>query len=286
MSDREALVDRITERVFARLGTSPTAAPSKHSCACAPAPAAESQLREMVNQGACRLACYEKASRLPAEIAGTIDHTLLKPDAVEADFRVLCQEARDFGFASVCVNPGWVPLCAQLLAGSQVAVCTVIGFPLGATATESKAFETRWAVENGATEVDMVINVGALKSGDYARVLADIQAVVRAADGRACTKVILETSLLDDEQKVVACTLAKDACADYVKTSTGFGGGGATAEDIALMRRVVGSGLGVKASGGVRDRAGADAMIAAGANRIGASAGVKIVQGGKGKDGY
>jgi deoxyribose-phosphate aldolase len=272
-----ALVDLITERVMARLSGANLTVPGGSNCSCAVQPAHEIHLRAMLEHGACRLACGERAKTLPPELAATIDHTLLKPEATEEQVRQLCAEARQFGFAAVCINPTWVRLCSTLLAGSRVITCTVIGFPLGANCTQTKAFEARLAVEQGAGEVDMVLNIGALKSRQYGQVFDDIAAVVHAAAGRACTKVILETSLLTEEEKVAACALAKEACADYVKTSTGFAGGGATVEDVALMRRVVGTEVGVKASGGVKDRATAEAMLRAGANRIGASAGVKIV---------
>jgi deoxyribose-phosphate aldolase len=214
------------------------------------------------------------------QIAAMIDHTLLKPDATRAQIVQLCAEARQAGFASVCINPGWVPLCAQELAGSAVKVCTVIGFPLGANMTEIKVAEAKLAVAQGASEVDMVLNIGALKGGETDLVKADIQAVAEAAHaGGALLKVILETFFLNDDQKVAACRLSQQAGADYVKTSTGFLGGGATVHDIALMRRTVGSALGVKASGGVRTYEDAVAMIQAGASRIGASAGLKIIQG-------
>jgi len=209
-----------------------------------------------------------------------IDHTLLKPDVTAAMIDKLCAEAKQYDFASVCVNPYWVKRCAERLQGTDVKVCTVIGFPLGATTPEAKAAETRDAVANGATEVDMVLNVGALKSGDLERVKQDVAAVVEAA-GSALVKVILETGLLTDKEKVTACKLCVEAGAHYVKTSTGFGPGGATVEDIALMRKTVGPNVGVKASGGVRDRATALAMIEAGASRIGASAGIAIVTGGE-----
>ncbi len=277
-ADRQQLIDTITDRVVERLNAA--------ECGCQVAPAEEHHLRAMVENGACRLACGEKARTLPRDLAATIDHTQLKPDADEATIRELCAEAKEFGFASVCVQPTWVALCAELLRGSAVEVCTVIGFPHGANLSDTKAFEARRAVEQGATEVDMVINVGQLKSRNYSYVFHDIEGVVQATGGRACTKVILETTLLTDDEKAAACALAKEACADYVKTSTGFAGGGATVDDVALMRRVVGSTLGVKASGGVRDRETAQAMIDAGANRLGASAGVKIVQGGQGSAGY
>ena len=213
-------------------------------------------------------------------IASMIDHTLLKPDATPDQIAQLCYEARKYGFASVCINPGHVKLCADLLRGSNVKVCTVIGFPLGATSPEAKVYETETALRDGATEIDMVINIGALKGGDHTWVAKDIQGVVQTAHAAgAIVKVIIETSLLTDEEKVTACLLAKQAGADYVKTSTGFAGGGATVEDVALMRRVVGPGMGVKASGGVRTFEEARSMVQAGATRIGASAGVKIVQG-------
>jgi deoxyribose-phosphate aldolase len=213
-------------------------------------------------------------------LAHMIDHTVLKPDATQDQIAQLCYEARKHSFASVCVNPSNVKLCAQLLKGSEVLVCTVVGFPLGATSTEVKVFETQQAIQNGATEVDMVINVGALKSRDYELVEQDVAAIARACHaGNAILKVIIEAALLTDEEKVIACQLAKMANADFVKTSTGFGPGGATIEDVALMRRVVGPTMGVKAAGGIRTYEDAQKMVAAGASRIGASASVKIVQG-------
>ncbi len=208
-----------------------------------------------------------------------IDHTLLKPEADRAQVEQLCREAAQFCFASVCVNPNWVPVCRDLLRGSGVKVCTVIGFPFGAHLPDVKAFEARRAVEQGAEEVDMVINIGALKSKDYALVEQDIRGVVEAVGRNTVVKVILETSMLTREEKIMGCTLAKAAGADFVKTSTGFGGGGATVEDILLMRETVGPEMGVKASGGVRTKEDVEAMVAAGATRIGASAGVKIVRG-------
>ncbi|MBP2017289.1 deoxyribose-phosphate aldolase [Symbiobacterium terraclitae] len=214
-----------------------------------------------------------------AQLAKLIDHTMLRPDATEAQIRTLCAEAREHGFMSVCVNPHWVPLCRDLLSGTDVLVCTVIGFPLGANRSEIKAVEAEDAVARGAREVDMVINIGALKSGQHDVVLSDIRAVVEAVSGEARVKVIIETGLLTDEEKVTACRLAQEAGADFVKTSTGFGHGGATVADVALMRRTVGPAMGVKASGGVRDLATALAMVEAGANRIGASAGVAILAG-------
>jgi deoxyribose-phosphate aldolase len=213
------------------------------------------------------------------ELAAMIDHTLLKANAAAPQIKELCQQACDYGFASVCVNPFWVPLACQLLTASPVKVCTVIGFPLGATSTASKVYETSVALEAGAAEVDMVLNVGALKSGKARPVKDDIARVVRAARGRALVKVILETCYLSDQEKIAACELAKAAGADFLKTSTGFGPGGATVADIALMRRTVGPETGVKASGGIRDYETAIAMVKAGATRIGASASIAIVGG-------
>lgn len=210
-------------------------------------------------------------------LAKYIDHTALKADTTKADILKLTNEAKQFGFASVCVNPFWVALAAERLKGSGVKVCTVIGFPLGAGTSETKAFETRDAIEKGADEVDMVINIGALKGGEADVVEKDIRAVVQAADRQALVKVIIEACLLTDEEKVQACGLAVKAGADYVKTSTGFSTGGATPEDVALMRKIVGKEIGVKAAGGIHSKAEAEAMIAAGATRIGASSGVKIV---------
>ncbi|UOE54458.1 deoxyribose-phosphate aldolase [Bacillus sp. CMF12] len=212
-------------------------------------------------------------------VAKMIDHTLLKADATKDQIEKICAEAKEYNFASVCVNPAWVKLSSDLLNGTEVKVCTVIGFPLGASTPETKAFETKNAIENGATEVDMVINIGALKGGDNELVERDIRAVVDAAKGKALTKVIIETCLLTEEEKVRACELSVKAGADFVKTSTGFSTGGATAEDIALMRKTVGPEIGVKASGGVRSAEDAQKMIDAGATRIGASSGAAIVNG-------
>lgn len=213
-------------------------------------------------------------------LARMIDHTLLKPDATADMIAQLCFEARKHHFASVCVNPTNVKLSADLLRGTDVKVCTVIGFPLGATSTEVKVFETKNALENGATEIDMVINIGALKAGDNELVAHDIREVVHAAHAAgALVKVIIETALLTDEEKIVACLLAKEAGADFVKTSTGFSSGGATVHDVALMRRAVGPDLGVKAAGGIHSHEDAQQLVAAGATRLGASAGVKIIQG-------
>ncbi|MFG6121109.1 deoxyribose-phosphate aldolase [Thalassobacillus sp. B23F22_16] len=219
-------------------------------------------------------------------IAKYIDHTQLKPDTPQEKIDQVCQEAKEYEFASVCVNPYWVNHCYEHLKDTNVKVCTVIGFPLGANTKEVKAFETKQAIEKGATEIDMVINVGALKSKDYETVQADIEAVVREAEDKALVKVIIETSLLTDDEKVKACELAVKAGADYVKTSTGFSGGGATVEDIKLMRATVGPELGVKASGGVRDFEATKAMIDAGATRIGASSGIQIIKGEQGTSDY
>lgn len=239
----------------------------------------------VVSAGAERLTSTVGVIPQDTSLAGMIDHTLLKPDATSDKIAQLCFEARKYHFASVCVNPTHVKLCADLLKGSDVKVCTVIGFPLGATSAEVKAFEARNALDNGATEIDMVINIGALKAGESELVAKDIRGVVETVHAAgALVKVIIETALLTDEEKVIACLLAKEAGADYVKTSTGFSGGGATVHDIALMRKTVGPGIGVKASGGVHNREEAEALVAAGATRIGASAGVKIIQAGGGEE--
>lgn len=219
-------------------------------------------------------------------IAKMIDHTLLKPETKEEQIVTLCEEAKNYQFASVCVTPTWVKKSAELLKGTGVDVCTVVGFPLGASTPETKAFETTNAIENGATEIDMVLNIGALKDGNDDLLERDMKAVVEAAKGKALTKVILETCLLNDEEKVRACEIAVKAGLDFVKTSTGFSTGNATVEDVALMRKTVGDKAGVKASGGVRSLADAEAMIDAGATRIGASAGVKIVEGLEAKSDY
>lgn len=213
------------------------------------------------------------------DLARIIDHTLLKPEATREQIAALCREAVENNFYSVCINPYWVPTAAELLQGSPVKVCTVIGFPLGATTTRTKALEAEEAIAQGANEVDMVLNIGALKSGAYDLVLNDIKAVVKSAQGKAIVKVILETGLLNETEKIKACELSVAAGANFVKTSTGFGPGGATVDDISLMRRTVGPEMGVKASGGVRDYDTAVAMIKAGASRIGTSSGIKIITG-------
>ncbi|MCR5072668.1 MAG: deoxyribose-phosphate aldolase [Clostridiales bacterium] len=217
-------------------------------------------------------------------IAKYIDHTLLKANATEAQIRRLCEEAREYHFASVCVNTCYVPLAAELLKGSGVKTCCVVGFPLGAMSTAAKAFEAADAVKNGAEEVDMVINIGAVKFGDWDYVAKDIEEVVKASHDKALVKVIIETCLLTDDEKVLACRTAKEAGADFVKTSTGFSIGGATVEDIRLMRETVGAEMGVKASGGIKTYEDAIAMIEAGATRIGASSGIAIVEGAQAKE--
>lgn len=244
-------------------------------------------VHEVVEAGACRVGVAPKSGAALKGVAQYIDHTLLKPEATAADVDKLCAEALEHQFASVCVNGTWVKRCKEIVSGSPVAVCAVVGFPLGACAPEVKAYEARRAIEDGACEIDMVMNVGALKSGDHDFVRRDIAGVAEVCHKLgAKLKVILETALLTDAEKAKACELSKLAGADFVKTSTGFSKGGATAADVALMRRIVGPTMGVKASGGVRDAQDAKAMIAAGATRLGASASVAIVQGGKGASSY
>jgi len=276
--NREALVEAITREVLVALSTRFDVAQTGE------------KVREVVANGADRVAFHGEAADVPLDLAQYIDHTRLTPDTTADDIDQLCAEAEQFHFASVCINPTWVKRAANNLRGTGVPVCTVIGFPLGATTTEVKAMEARKALRDGAREIDMVINVGALKSGEHEVVYNDIVKVVDAAHevGAIC-KVILETALLADEEKVIASALSKRAKADFVKTSTGFGPGGATVYDVALMRETVGPDMGVKASGGVRTADDAEDMIAAGATRIGASAGVQIVggsDGGNSVEGY
>jgi deoxyribose-phosphate aldolase len=221
-----------------------------------------------------------------AELAGYIDHTLLKPEAVVSQFEQLCNEAVKFKFKSVCVNSSWIPFVAKKLRGTNVKICSVIGFPLGEMDTRSKAFEARNAIGNGADELDMVINVGALKSGNLKLVEEDIRAIKRACRTSTVLKVILETGLLTDEEKIIACEISRKAGADFVKTSTGFSGSGATIHDVALMRRIVGPRMGVKASGGIRKFDQAVALINAGANRLGCGASVDIITGAESKGSY
>jgi deoxyribose-phosphate aldolase len=270
----DRLTELVTDAVMARLSE-----PGPPRCACHEVGPGQCPdvMRPLVARGVARFGLEASASHAP--LASLIDHTLLKPDATEDQIRKLCAEAAEYRFATVCIEPTWVRLSAQLLSGSGVGVCTVAGFPLGANTPDVKTYETRRALFDGATEVDMVINIGALKSKDYRTVEEDILGVVRACrEGGALSKVIIEAAFLTREEKIKASTLAAAAGADFVKTSTGFGPGGATAEDVALMREVVGEKVGVKAAGGVRDRLTAEEMVAAGANRIGASAGVRIVQ--------
>ncbi|HYJ95031.1 MAG TPA: deoxyribose-phosphate aldolase [Vicinamibacterales bacterium] len=278
--DLERLIQIIVEEMAAAGGGR---APVRCSCHSVLYECCPSRVAPVVEAGATRLGLHAVGGGA-GSVAGMIDHTLLKPDATRREIETLCREAKEFGFASVCVNPTWVATCARLVRGSSVAVCSVVGFPLGATTADTKQYETRRAIFDGAREIDMVINVGALKSGDLHLVESDIRAVTSACrETNVLSKVIIETALLSDEEKVTACTLAKAAAADFVKTSTGFGPGGATAEDVALMRRIVGEDMGIKASGGVRTLEGVRAMVAAGATRIGASAGVRIVQQSRGQ---
>lgn len=290
-AELDSLVAQIGEEIIARLGTpSVSVAPKKGEglnlpdqvcpgCVQRCPQTCARNTKEILAAGADRVSASERLTKIDPAIAALIDHTLLKPEATRADVLKLCREASQYKFASVCVNPYWVPLVRTELQGSPVKVCTVIGFPLGATSTEAKVAESSAALRAGAQELDMVINIGALRSGDHEAVKLDIQQVVKVAhDAGAIVKVILETALLDDNQKAVASTLSKLAGADFVKTSTGFGPSGATAHDIALMRSVVGPAMGVKASGGIRSLADLQTMTAAGATRIGASASVKIVE--------
>jgi len=286
-TDFDRLVDLITKEVLVQISQSGVQTASECvDCQDQCVDSCPERVDAAVSAGASRISTTLGVKQPAAEVAALIDHTLLKPDATEDQLRQLCAEARDYGFASVCINPGYVPLAAELLRGSPVAVCTVIGFPLGATMTEVKAYEGERTIALGARELDMVINIGALKSREYAWVEEDIRAVVNVAHPRGATvKVIIEAALLTNDEKIKACTLAKAAYADYVKTSTGFGPGGATVEDVALMRQVVGPSMGVKAAGGIRSYEIAEEMVRAGATRIGASAGIEIVQeaGGDGK---
>ncbi len=280
--DIKRLIDIITAEVIAAT-RQPVAVGGTCSCHSTQIDCCPDRLRGVIDAGATRIGIHAIGGAATS-VASLIDHTLLKPDATRKDIEQLCREAAENRFATVCVNPTWVSLCAKLLAGSPVGVCTVVGFPLGATTPDTKHYETRRAIFDGAREIDMVINVGALKSGDLRGVERDIEAVtLPCRDCGVISKVIIEAALLTDDEKITACTLSKAAGADFVKTSTGFGPGGATAADVALMRRVVGEEMGVKAAGGVRDLDGLRAMVEAGASRVGASAGVKIVQQSAGK---
>jgi len=279
----QALIDAVTREVLAALVSQDPCADCHGSCA-AHSPDA---VRSVVANGADRDSFNGRGSEVPIDLAKYIDHTLLKPDASEADIDKLCAEAVEYGFASVCVNPSWVRRCAHNVRGTGVKVASVISFPFGATPSEIKAMEARRAIRDGAQEIDMVINIGALKSADHDLVRGDIAKVSDAChESGALNKVIIEASLLTDPEKVMASHLAQQAKADFVKTSTGYAGGGATVHDVLLMRETVGPKMGIKASGGVRNREDAEEMIAAGATRIGASAGIAIVTGGTSSEQY
>jgi len=276
-------VQRLVQIIVEELAAAAQPPPQRCGCHALLYECCPDRLRGVIEAGATRLGLHA-AEGASAGVAAMIDHTLLRPDATQMDIQALCREAAEYGFASVCVNPTWVAECARLLRGTPVTVCSVVGFPLGATTPDTKHYETRRAIFDGAREVDMVINVGALKSGDLRLVERDIEAVTAPCrEAGAVSKVIIEAALLTDEEKVTACIVAKAAGADFVKTSTGFGPGGATTADVALMRRVVGAEMGIKAAGGVRDLEGLKAMVEAGATRIGASAGVRIVQQSRGE---
>jgi deoxyribose-phosphate aldolase len=281
--DRAQLIEAITRQVMATFAAADGPGPDGANCAtcsggcaarCAP------RVAEVVAGGASRVSYSGEAGHVPVNLAKYIDHTLLRPDATASDIDRLCAEAMKHGFASVCINPVWVSRAAKILKGSDVAVASVVGFPFGATISGIKAHETRQVIRDGAREIDMVINIGALKSGLLDLVREDIAGVSDAChESGALNKVIIEAALLTDAEKVIACRLAKDARADFVKTSTGYASGGATVFDVALMREAVGPRIGVKAAGGIRTKNDVEEMIAAGATRIGASAGVKIVTG-------
>jgi len=277
--DLERLVEQITDVIVARLNGDGEAQAEMCGCSSVCFNRCPERMQRVVDAGASRIGVVLGESASARDWAGFVDHTLLKPEASEADIRKLCEEAAQYGFASVCVNPAWVRAAGCHLRGTGVPVCTVVGFPLGATVADVKAYEARRAIYDGAREVDMVINIGALKSGDDCAVEHDIRSVVEAShEYGVLVKVIIEAALLTDDEKVRACLAAKRAGADFVKTSTGFAKGGATVADVALMRQTVGSGMGVKAAGGVKGISDARAMLEAGATRIGASVGVKIAQ--------
>jgi deoxyribose-phosphate aldolase len=277
--DFERLVEQITDVIVARLNGEEHAHDGACGCESVCFNRCPERMQRVVDAGAARIGLVLGEAATARDWASLVDHTLLKPEASEADIRRLCEEAAQYHFASVCVNPTWVKSSACVLRGSGVPVCTVVGFPLGATLADVKAYETRRAIFDGAREIDMVINLGALKSGDDCAVEYDIRSVVEAAHAEGVlVKTIIEAALLTDDEKVRACLAAKHAGADFVKTSTGFAKSGATVADVALMRRTVGAEMGVKAAGGVRGIADARAMVEAGATRIGASVGVKIAQ--------
>jgi deoxyribose-phosphate aldolase len=286
MDDRQALIEAITREVLAALpGAVPGASDACRDCQANCAVRCSDRVRRVVESGATRVGFRGAASEVPGDLARYIDHTLLRPDATAADIDRLCTEAREYHFAAVCINPTWVRRAATNLRGSDVPVASVVGFPFGATPAEIKAAEARRAIRDGAHEIDMVINIGALKSGFHDEVRDDIAKVTDAChESGAINKVIIEAALLSDEEKVVACRLAQQAKADFVKTSTGYASGGATVFDVALMREAVGPRMGVKAAGGIRTAEDVQEMVAAGATRIGASAGIRIVtEGGKGQ---
>jgi deoxyribose-phosphate aldolase len=286
-SATDALIEAVTREVLTALaGRDDACDCSDPSCQGACAAHCSDKVRGVVSNGADRISYSGDGADVPRDLARFIDHTLLRPDATAAEIDKLCDEAREFGFAAVCVNPTWVRRCAQNLRGSNVRVASVIGFPFGASTSEVKAMEARRAVRDGAREIDMVINIGALRSGDHDLVRRDIEKVADAChEAGAVCKVIIEAALLSDEEKVVSSHLARLAKADFVKTSTGFGPGGATVHDVLLMRETVGPKIGIKAAGGIRSAEDVRDMIAAGASRIGASASVQIVTGGKPGDG-
>ena len=282
----DALIDAVTREVLTALAAQAGCDCSDPACQGACAAHCADKVRGVVSNGAERISFSGNGADVPRDLARFIDHTLLRPDATAAEIDTLCDEARTFGFASVCVNPTWVRRCAQRLRGSSVRVASVVGFPFGASTTDVKAMETRRAIRDGAREIDMVINVGALKSGDHELVRRDIEKVSDAChEAGAANKVIIEAAYLTDEEKVVSSHLAKAAKADFVKTSTGFGPGGATVHDVLLMRETVGPQLGIKAAGGIRSSEDARELIAAGATRIGASASVQIVTGADARNG-
>ena len=286
ISDRDALVEAITREVLAALGSGGVVADPCDTCEASCASHCSSKVRTFTAEGADRIEYHGPAHEVPLDLARYIDHTLLKPDASAADIDKLCDEAAQYGFASVCVNPAWVRRAAARLRDTNVAVASVVGFPFGATPSDVKAYETRRAVRDGAREIDMVINIGALKSGDHDAVRSDIARVSDAChEAGAINKVIIEAALLSDAEKIIASRLAREAKADMVKTSTGYASGGATIYDVALMREAVGPRMGIKAAGGIRTAEDVQEMIAAGATRIGASAGVKIVSGQGGASG-
>ena len=283
MTSREELIEAVTREVLAAFREDVDEICVDGSCAVH----SPEKVREIVANGAGRISFSGAAAEVPRDLAGYLDHTLLKPEASSSDIDKLCAEAVEYGFAAVCVNPTWVKRAAAAVRGSSVKVASVVGFPLGATPSEIKAMEARRAIRDGAREIDMVINIGALKSGDHDAVRRDIEMVSDACrEAGAKNKVIIEAALLTDEEKVIASYLAKQAKADYVKTSTGFGPGGATVHDVLLMRETVGPEMGIKAAGGIRSAEDMKEMIAAGATRIGASAGVAIVTGGGSSEQY